>query len=62
MKMAKNSWRLAFTVVGVQVAIMAIVGAVFIAVAPNSRPLPIIVVSVFLGTIASTLIQKRLAS
>jgi len=62
MKMAKNSWRLAFILVGVQVAIMAIVIVVFSVVAPNTGSLPVVVVSVCLATIANILLQKNLSA
>jgi hypothetical protein len=61
MKMAKNGWPLALTVVAVQVTIMLIVIAVFRGVAPSIRSGPVVVVSVFLGVFANLLIQKRLA-
>ena len=62
MKMAKNSWFFASTVVAVQVAIMVIVIAAFRVVAPNIRSGPVVAVSVFLGGFANILIQKRFAA
>ena len=61
MKMARNSWRLAFTLVGVQVAIMVIVVAAFSVMSPKSQSGLVVFVSVLLGGIANVFVQKKLA-
>ena len=61
MRMEKNSWRLAITIVFTQVAILAVVMAIWFTVAPGSREIGPIGVSVFWGTFASAFITRKFA-